>query len=399
MIHTNRKYYSLSFFFILGSILIHSYLTFHHFQVRYLPQLGPSICNLNSAFNCDAVAVSKYSELFGIPLASMGLVSNFILLIFLIISRFSLSIHSGSYEKLSFFLSGMIALTSLVMLGVSSFLISTYCLFCLGAYLLSFLTFAALYFVKPENNKTTHGLFSELVGPMRSATLAIVLIPAISWIFSSFVSGQLGSQNISELKIRSLTYWQEAQTHSFNVDSGLIQKGDSNQAKMTIVEFADFLCPHCKLAGPSIKSFVTSRNDVQLIFKFYPLDSACNGVIKSETRGGARCLLAGATYCAEKLHQKGWKMYEKIFEYQEDFSDNSSWIEIWSKVKSVVSEAEEKSITECVQSEQTFEAIRQQAREGELANVSGTPTIFVNGKKLEFGQMPGVLEAVYEQLN
>lgn len=399
MIQANRKFYTIAFLLVFVSLVIHTYLTFHHFQIRYMPQLGPSACNINSSFNCDAVAVSKYSTFLGIPLAALGLVSHLVLLGFLIISRFSLSVYSGTYERLSFFLSFFIALMSIVMGVISTVLVKNYCLFCIGAYIISFITFGVILLIKSEEKKSFSVFAQELIGPAKKGFVAVLLTPLFAWALSGMIAGQLGSGKMSELKIRSVAYWKEAALNTFNNEAGLILKTDGISPKMTIVEFADFLCPHCKVAGPPLKSFVSSRSDTQLVFKFYPLDSACNSAISSESRGGARCLLAGATHCAEKLHQLGWKMYERIFEFQEDFADNSQWPDIWNKLKSPNLPIDEEKFSECVRSEQTFEEIRSQAREGDAAKITGTPAIFVNGKKLDFGQLPAVLEEVYKEIN
>ena len=47
------------------------YSTMHHIEVKASGQTDAA-CNINDTFSCDAVALSKYSELFGIPLGVFG---------------------------------------------------------------------------------------------------------------------------------------------------------------------------------------------------------------------------------------------------------------------------------------------------------------------------------------
>ena len=71
----------------LISFCIFSYLTLQHFQVKLGLASGPSICNINSTFNCDVVAASTYSSLFHIPVAVFGAVSHLIFMLILVIGK------------------------------------------------------------------------------------------------------------------------------------------------------------------------------------------------------------------------------------------------------------------------------------------------------------------------
>ena len=52
----------------------------------------------------------------------------------------------------------------------------------------------------------------------------------------------------------------------------------------------------------------------------------------------------------------------------------------------------------CMEEVATQDAIVAQAKAGNQAGVTGTPTIFVNGRKLPYGQILPVLEKVYQTL-
>ena len=50
-------------------ISVSSYLVYYHYAARAGSE---SWCNINSQINCNNVILSKYSEVFGIPLAALG---------------------------------------------------------------------------------------------------------------------------------------------------------------------------------------------------------------------------------------------------------------------------------------------------------------------------------------
>src|ERR1700722_484314 len=65
------------------SVVIHLYLSYHYYPIKFGFSSGPSICSVNATFDCDAVAASQYSAVFGIPLAVWGAATN--LVIFLLV--------------------------------------------------------------------------------------------------------------------------------------------------------------------------------------------------------------------------------------------------------------------------------------------------------------------------
>ncbi|MEN0059572.1 MAG: thioredoxin domain-containing protein, partial [Bdellovibrio sp.] len=55
-------------------------------------------------------------------------------------------------------------------------------------------------------------------------------------------------------------------------------------------------------------------------------------------------------------------------------------------------------LTSCIKNPETMEGIRKMAKEGEVAQIRGTPTVFVNNRLLQSGQAIPVLEATYQSI-
>ena len=82
------------------------------------------------------------------------------------------------------------------------------------------------------------------------------------------------------------------------------------EAPIEIIEFSDFLCPHCSKAAKFLDEIVHENPDkVKVIFVNYPLDKSCNPYIKRAMHPGA-CLLAMGAVCASEQEQ--FEEYQKI---------------------------------------------------------------------------------------
>jgi protein-disulfide isomerase len=166
---------------------------------------------------------------------------------------------------------------------------------------------------------------------------------------------------------------------------------------MVISEFADFLCGHCKFAAPPLHAFVKGRSDVRLEFYSFALDGECNSVIDQAV--GTPCFLAKANYCSNKI-QLGWTLHDLFFSRQSTFQESRTADGAQERLKKLWTHDESKwnELVSCIEDPKTIENVKLQAKLGENSGVKGTPTIYVNGKKLPRGQLLPVLEKVYSEL-
>ncbi len=80
-------------------------------------------------------------------------------------------------------------------------------------------------------------------------------------------------------------------------------------AKITLVEFADYECPHCKRFQPVLHQILDEfRSDVKLYFKHYPLPQHTNARLAAE-----------AAVAAQK-QGKFWQFQDKLWEKSEDLT-------------------------------------------------------------------------------
>lgn len=380
----------------LVTMAVHLYLSLQHYQLKLGLSQSPAVCNVSSTFNCDAVGISRFATLFGMPMALLGLITQGVFLIYLVAVRYNLSSSTNHLRRFLFWFSLFVFGVSLVMGFFSSFYLGTYCLFCIAVYVLSLIQLGAAWKVQDSSPLKHVGEdIKEFVSASKWILILALLIPAFGWVGNSVILDSYGFGRINLLIRDSLAQWESEPLQNFNKDLGL-SVSRSQEPTFTIVEFADFLCPHCKTASPTLEAFTQAHPEAQLIFKVFPLDGKCNKALQREG-DGLRCRLSAAVFCAQSLNQKGWDAHHWIFERQEKFAGGLDFNQALSEMGQALGLDLEK-IKTCLDSDATHEAILAQANEGAQAKIQGTPTIFVNGKMLPAGQFLPVMEALFQKL-
>lgn len=398
---TSKTLYWLAISAIVVSIALHSYLASVHYELKFGQEVGHSICNVSEKFNCQAVAASRWSEFLGFPLALWGAVTNLILLC--LVAFFPLSSDEGKpvLRTNILILGGFISGMSILMGAISVALLSTYCLFCLFAYLCSFVMFVALYksLTTPSSGSA---VTTSLQGPRYKVSDAkILLFAGGTIVFGTWIANHALRSNYrmadSNFAMEVKNYVQEWLANpqlDIQVVAPLAKGAAESAAKMTIVEFADFRCPHCAHAAPVLEAFVKSRPDVRLLFQTWALDGECN--TSMQAADGISCLLARSMVCSAKSG-KGWQAHEWLFSHQAEFGSldaANAQVQIMASAIGV----DGNELKACISSEEARKTVEQQAALGTRLNLRGTPTIFVNGRQLPGGQVLPVLQEAYSHL-
>ncbi len=161
-------------------------------------------------------------------------------------------------------------------------------------------------------------------------------------------------------------------------------------AKVTIVEFADFQCPACGAAYPVLKALVAAYpQQVRLVFRHFPL-----------TELHQNALLAAEAAEAARAQGKFWEMYDTLFEGQSTWSDLSD-----SEARSSFEKYAQTLGLDLGRFKQEISAGTDQARiqedrtDGTSLGVRGTPTLFINGREYTGSvTLPALKTVVDEQL-
>lgn len=142
-----------------------------------------------------------------------------------------------------------------------------------------------------------------------------------------------------------------------------VPKGSAN-AIVEIVEFSDFQCPFCKQVTPALDGVVEKYGDkVKLVFRQFPLESIHEQAFKA----------AESALCASD-QGKFWEMHDLMFEEQKALSV----ADLKDKAKRLG--LEEAAFEECLDSAKYADQIREDLKDGASAGVTGTPSLFINGR-------------------
>jgi protein-disulfide isomerase len=143
---------------------------------------------------------------------------------------------------------------------------------------------------------------------------------------------------------------------------GSPSRGPEN-APITIVEFADFECPHCAEVAPQIDKLLDShKNEIRFVFKFYPLPSHTHADI------AARATIAAMN------QGKFWEMHHAVFANQRHLEQTD--LDSYAKELGL----EVSRLHADMQANATTERIAKDRKLGEDVQIAGTPTIFINGR-------------------
>ena len=167
----------------------------------------------------------------------------------------------------------------------------------------------------------------------------------------------------------------------YNIDVTRSPVRGPKDAPITVVEFSDFQCPYCAgLQSVLDQVLKTFPREVRLIYKQYPLN------IHQYARQAAVASLAA--------HAQGkfWPMHDKLFQ---NFSAiNEENIKKWARDVGLNMADFEKAI----QSGQHEAMVEKDIADGASAKVLGTPTVFVNGKKVQGQNFEAYKKMIQEEL-
>jgi protein-disulfide isomerase len=138
------------------------------------------------------------------------------------------------------------------------------------------------------------------------------------------------------------------------------------KAPVTVVVFADFQCPHCKAEVPVLREEVSSRRgQVSLVFKHFPL----RGQSRSEV----------AAWATEAAHQQGkfWEMHDLVFANQTTLED----ADLERFAKQIPGLDFDKWKADFAD-EASKAAVNRDRADGKTLELTGTPTVFVNGRRV-----------------
>lgn len=155
-------------------------------------------------------------------------------------------------------------------------------------------------------------------------------------------------------------------------------------AAVTIVEFGDLQCPACKAAQPTIEALVAAEPQARFVFQNFPLEMhnwAAKGAAYADCVGRAS-------------NDAFWKFVSKTYETQSEITAENADEKLTALADAAGVKGSE--IAACATQPETKSRIDASIALGKKVDVSGTPSLFINGRKI--GQFDARLSDVYKNL-
>jgi protein-disulfide isomerase len=141
-------------------------------------------------------------------------------------------------------------------------------------------------------------------------------------------------------------------------------------APVTIVDFSDLQCPHCKVAHPLLERLLSEDPNVRVVFQNFPLQ-------------GHDWSAKAAAYADCIGHQSNdafWKFIASVFESQTDITAATAD----EKLTALADKAGMKGaeIAACSNKDETVGRVQSSVALGLSVDVNSTPTLFLNGRRI-----------------
>jgi len=158
------------------------------------------------------------------------------------------------------------------------------------------------------------------------------------------------------------------------------------KSPVTIVEFSDLQCPHCKDAQPVLEKLLTEEPNARFVFQNFPLPSH-NWAGKAANY--ADCV-------GRSSNDAFWKFIQATFDAQSTITEANAD----ERLTAIADTAGVKGsdVAACAAKPDTKTRVERSVALGQSVGVTGTPTVFINGRRIGnvVGLPPEVLKGLVE---
>jgi protein-disulfide isomerase len=141
-------------------------------------------------------------------------------------------------------------------------------------------------------------------------------------------------------------------------------------APVTIVEFSDLQCPHCKQAQPTIEKLLGDEQNARFVFQQFPLPSH-NWAAKA----------AAYADCIGRTNNAAfWKFINATYEGQSEITEANADVKLGSIADSTGVKGSD--VAACAAKPETKSRVDASVNLGKRVDVTGTPALFINGRRI-----------------
>jgi protein-disulfide isomerase len=150
------------------------------------------------------------------------------------------------------------------------------------------------------------------------------------------------------------------------------------------VEFSDLQCPHCKEAQPTLEKLLAQEPNVRFISENFPRPSH-NWAFKGASFAACVAQENSAAY---------WKFVDSVYDQQQNITESNAE----QKLTDLATAAgvNGKVTAACAAEPATKQRVEQSIALGKEVGVTGTPTLYINGRATGMGIPVEVLKQIVD---
>jgi protein-disulfide isomerase len=166
----------------------------------------------------------------------------------------------------------------------------------------------------------------------------------------------------------------------------------SSDAPVTVVEFGDYRCPFCRqfetAVFPQLKENYIDTGQV----KFYVNNYAFLGPGSTQAAVAGECV-------NQQDEEQFWEFHRAVYANQGPESEQWVTTDFLMQIARDNTEGlDYEELNSCITSQRTLDQVQQDVQIANQNQVSGTPTVYVNGQKVNNWQYNGLRAAVEREL-
>lgn len=371
---TDKKIFSIQILALIGLGLAIK-LAFIYYAANYDKYALSSFCAINDLIDCDGAARTNAAQFLGIPLAYWGIFFYITVLLLTFVNKLKnikyftfLNVFKEPKAYIAFL--GTIAfLVSMILAGISLWVIHKICILCIITYLID-LTIALV---------ATDGMFKNIIKAFKTTirdfidgaktytkTFISLLILAAGFLAYSGITLNL----VPHIKYNNaITKYRKMKFNPYRVKGNIL--GNKN-GDVVIELYSDYVCPLCYTNNIMLHQAAKEYKNIKIIHYNYPFDKECNPYMQVNMHPKA-CFMSKGAISAKKQGNY-WEMSSLLYENQ---PKNIEEMLVLSEKLGFNKEQFLKDMS----SEQTSKELSEEIEKASAFNIDATPTMYISGKK------------------
>lgn len=380
------------------------YLTYFHYYPA--AEAGFVLCGGEFAGNCDALSQWEYATIFGLPVAAYGLFLFLMILFTVLVADYA----GGAYYvySLTIILPLLaVALAADIVLAGVMVRMNTICLLCLFTYVINLLMFLTAWVwykrLKDQDGISAREAYRSIMPresdkPEKKAisSLYVLFIFLLAFaVFSTSYVLQMKTFTFRQSREQARQavadfYRQEAE--KLALPASTLTTGPAG-ARVQVIAFTDFLCSACYQFFRLEKELSAKYGDkIAFTYYNYPLDQECNKYVQQtvykSSCAAARSMLASSSLGVFPAYLD--KHFSHYNEFHGQFSRDKA-------AETAAGLSDPKQFAAEADSAAVRQVLLRDIELAEKLSIKATPTMFINGRRLEGVPPPEVVEAIIER--